>query len=198
MGAEIILENFEDLDALGDKHRLDIIETTKIEVFEALKENLRPEFLNRIDEKIMFLPLSKVEIKQIAVLMLKKLTKNLAKQDINIEFDDKALTLLADLGYEPAFGARPMARVIQAEIINQLAKQVLSGTYAAGDTIFVGTDAKGFTFGNKKTESKEAPKVDHTADNKIVEIAKLNKATKDVKKAVEDAKNDDEDPDEDK
>ena len=62
MGAERILENFEDLDALGDKHREDIIETTKLEVFEALKENLRPEFLNRIDEKIMFLPLNKAEI----------------------------------------------------------------------------------------------------------------------------------------
>ena len=74
MGAERILENFEDLDALGDKHREDIIETTKLEVFEALKENLRPEFLNRIDEKIMFLPLNKAEIKQIAALMVKKLS----------------------------------------------------------------------------------------------------------------------------
>ncbi len=197
MGAEIILENFEDLDALGDKHRLDIIETTKIEVFEALKDTLRPEFLNRIDEKIMFLPLSKVEIKQIAILMLKKLTKNLAKQEINIEFDEQALTLLADLGYEPAFGARPMTRVIQSEIINQLAKQVLSGEYNAGDTIFVGTDAKGFTFGRKKTESKEAPTVDHTADNKMVELTKLKKATKDVNKAVKDL-DEEVDPDEDK
>eukprot|EP00095_Tigriopus_kingsejongensis_P007455 snap_masked-scaffold293_size218662-processed-gene-1.0 protein:Tk07455 transcript:snap_masked-scaffold293_size218662-processed-gene-1.0-mRNA-1 annotation:"tryptophanyl-trna synthetase" len=75
MGAEIILENFEDLDALGEEHKADILETTKEEVFEALKENLRPEFLNRIDEKIMFLPLTKEEIKIIAGFMLKK-TKN--------------------------------------------------------------------------------------------------------------------------
>ncbi|HRD09177.1 MAG TPA: AAA family ATPase, partial [Saprospiraceae bacterium] len=88
MGAEKILENFEDLDALGEKHRADIIETTREEVLEILKENLRPEFLNRIDEKIVFTPLSRAEVKQIASLMLKKVTKNLALQGINISFSD--------------------------------------------------------------------------------------------------------------
>jgi ATP-dependent Clp protease ATP-binding subunit ClpB len=189
MGAEVILENFEDLDALGDKHKADIIETTKIEVFEALKENLRPEFLNRIDEKIMFLPLTKGEIKQIATLMLKKLTKNLAKQEIGIQFDDKAMNLLADLGYEPQFGARPMARVIQTEIINNLAKQVLSGQYAPGDTIYVGTDAKGFTFGETKQESTSSPVVDKSKD---ADLGKLKKATKDLNKAIEDIEEEDE------
>jgi ATP-dependent Clp protease ATP-binding subunit ClpB len=191
MGAETILENFEDLDALGDKHRQDIIETTKIEVFEALKDNLRPEFLNRIDEKIMFLPLNKAEIKQIATLMIKKLTKNLLKQEIGIEFDDKAMTLLADLGYEPQFGARPMTRVIQREIINELAKQVLGGQYLAGDTIYVGTDAKGFTFGKVKVESKEAPKINDDSDDKSADLDKLKKATKDVNKAIKDVKKED-------
>lgn len=192
MGAELILENFEDLDALGDKHRADIIETTKIEVFEALKENLRPEFLNRIDEKIMFLPLSKVEIKQIATLMIKKLTKNLAKQEIGITFDNSAMDLLADLGYEPQFGARPMARVIQREIINELAKLVLGSTFGAGDTIYIGTDAKGFTFSGTQKESLAKPKVDKENNN---DILKLKKATKDLNKAVEDVEGEEEDDD---
>ncbi|MBK8517901.1 MAG: ATP-dependent chaperone ClpB [Saprospiraceae bacterium] len=189
MGSETILENFEDLDALGEKHRADIIETTKVEVFDLLKETLRPEFLNRIDEKIMFLPLSKAEIKQIAQLMIKKLTKNLAKQEIAIQFDDAAMNLLADLGYEPQFGARPMARVIQKEIINELAKNVLSGKFSAGDTIYIGTDAKGFIFSESPTQSTVAPKV-----NKEKDLDKLKKATKDVNNLVKDIEdNDDED-----
>ena len=191
MGSDIILENFEDLDALGPKHKADIIETTKVEVFEALKDSLRPEFLNRIDEKIMFLPLSKEEIKQIATLMIRKLTKNLAKQEIGIWFDDNALNLLADLGYEPQFGARPMTRVIQKEIINELAKFVLGGTFAAGDNIYVGTDAKGFTFSDTQKDSKEKPVV--TKPKPASNVDKLNKATKDLNKAVDDIEDDDDD-----
>ncbi|MFZ1750520.1 MAG: AAA family ATPase [Saprospiraceae bacterium] len=187
MGSETILENFEDLDALGDKHKADIIETTKVEVFDMLKDTLRPEFLNRIDEKIMFLPLSKSEIKQIAMLMIKKLTKNLAKQEIGIQFDDQAMTLLADLGYEPQFGARPMTRVIQKEIINELAKNVLSGKFGAGDTIYIGTDAKGFTFSSSATPSTELPKVITPMTNGV---EKLKKATKDLNDAIEDIEED--------
>jgi len=146
MGAETILENFEDLQNVEDKHRADIIETTKVEVFEVLKESLRPEFLNRIDEKIMFLPLTKEEIKQIAGLMLNGVRSNLAQRSMKIELSDKAMNLLADLGYDPQFGARPLKRVIQKEIINDLSKQILSGAVADGDLVKVDTDAKGFTF----------------------------------------------------
>jgi ATP-dependent Clp protease ATP-binding subunit ClpB len=147
MGADVILENFEDLDAVGDKHRTEIIETTKVEVFEKLKENLRPEFLNRIDEKIMFLPLTKPEIRQILDLQLKSVQKLLSKQGMMIRMSDKGKDLLADLGYEPQFGARPMKRVLQKEVVNELAKYVLDGTFAAGDTIYIDADAKGLTFG---------------------------------------------------
>ena len=108
MGAETILENFEDLEAVGDDHRADIIETTKIEVFDHLKQNLRPEFLNRIDDQIMFLPLTKEEIKKIAFLILKKSKKNLAKSDMGLEFSESAMNLIAELGYDPQFGARPL------------------------------------------------------------------------------------------
>jgi ATP-dependent Clp protease ATP-binding subunit ClpB len=193
MGAQTILENFEDLDALGEKHRADVLETTKIEVFDALKEHLRPEFLNRIDERIMFLPLSKSEIKQIAVMMIKKLTKNLGKQEIKISFDDSSMNLLADLGYEPQFGARPMNRVIQKEIINELAKKILSGEFSAGDTIFIGTDKKGFTFSEKQSDSIIPEKKVENNVNGDNDILKLKKATKDLNKAIEDIEEVDED-----
>jgi ATP-dependent Clp protease ATP-binding subunit ClpB len=190
MGAPTILENFEDLEAVGDQHRTEIIETTKVEVFELLKENLRPEFLNRIDEKIMFLPLTKDEIKKIAVLLMKKVTKNLAKQELKIELDEMALEYIADLGYDPQFGARPLKRVIQRELVNELSKFVLAGTFNPGDTIFVGTDAKGLTFNGKKessTDVAEKPKAKSNGKSeKEKTLDKLKKATKDVEDAVED------------
>lgn len=166
MGGETILENFEDLEAVGEKHRAEIIETTKIEVLNMLKENMRPEFLNRIDDKIMFLPLTKDEIKQIAALMIKKLTKNLTKQEISLELNDDAMNLLADLGYEPEFGARPMYRVIQREIINKMAVDILGGKYGAGDTIYIGTDAKGFIFGTEPIISDAQPIVTKKKEGK--------------------------------
>ena len=146
MGAETILENFEDLQEVGEDHRADIIETTKVEVFEVLKESLRPEFLNRIDEKIMFLPLTKEEIKKIALLLLKKVRKNLAKSGIAMELDDKAMDMIADLGYDPQFGARPLKRVIQKELVNGLSKLVLSGELSDGDLVKVSTDKIGISF----------------------------------------------------
>ncbi len=146
MGAETILENFEDLAELGDKHRADIIETTKVEVFEFLKEHLRPEFLNRIDEKIMFLPLTKAEIEQIAGLLLKGVRGNLAKSNISIELSDEAMGLLADLGYDPQFGARPLKRVIQKEIVNELSKLILSGKATDGDQVSVAVVNGTFAF----------------------------------------------------
>jgi ATP-dependent Clp protease ATP-binding subunit ClpB len=157
MGAQTILENFEDLDALGDKHRTEIIETTKVEVFDLLKENLRPEFLNRIDEKIMFLPLTKAEIRQILQLQLKKVQKMLNRQGITIKLSEKALDLLADLGYEPQFGARPMKRVLQKEVVNVLSRLVLSGEFGAGDNIYVDTDPKGLTFSKEPFEGAVEP-----------------------------------------
>lgn len=146
MGAETILENFEDLKELGDSKKTEIIETTRLEVFEYLKQNIRPEFLNRIDEQIMFLPLTKEEIRQILELQLNQVRKNLERQEIRIELSENALRLLTDLGYEPQFGARPMKRVVQRELINQLSKYLLAGTYGPGDTIHIDADSKGMKF----------------------------------------------------
>jgi ATP-dependent Clp protease ATP-binding subunit ClpB len=157
MGAQTILENFEDLDAVGDKHRTEIIETTKVEVFNLLKENLRPEFLNRIDEKIMFLPLTKAEIRQILQLQLRRVQKMLNRSGMTLKVSDKALDLLADLGYEPQFGARPMKRVLDKEVVNVLSRYMLSATFGAGDTVYIDTDAKGLTFSKDPYEGAVAP-----------------------------------------
>lgn len=143
MGSEVILENFEDLAEVGEKHRTEIIETTRVEVFNLLKENMRPEFLNRIDEQIMFLPLSKAEIRRVLDLLLGSVRKMLAKQAISFHVSERAKDLLSDLGYDPQYGARPMKRVLQKEIINELSKQVLSGSFASGDTIYIDADIKG-------------------------------------------------------
>ena len=152
MGAQTILENFEDLEALGDEHAKDIIETTKLEVFNMLKDQLRPEFLNRIDERIMFLPLTKEEIKKIARLELKEVEENMTDQELKFNVTDKALDLLADLGYDPQFGARPLKRVIQKEVVNELAKKVLSGDLVAGEKIVIDADSTGFLFNEEKVE----------------------------------------------
>lgn len=192
MGAEKILENFEDLDALGEKHRADIIETTREEVLEILKENLRPEFLNRIDEKIVFTPLSRAEVKQIASLMLKKVTKNLAVQGINISFSDAAMDLIVDLGYDPAFGARPLKRVIDKELVNHLAKELLGGGFKTGETIFVGTDKKGFTYSKEKPVKEEKPELPEekkvAPPKKSDNVKEVEAAAKDLQKAVDEIK----------
>ena len=97
----------------------------------------------------MFLPLTRSEIAQIVDIMMADLHQMLARQDLKLEISGNAKYLLAELGYEPEFGARPLRRVIQKEIINQLSREILSGNFASGDTVVVDTDAKGFVF-NKK------------------------------------------------
>lgn len=181
IASEIILENFEDLEAVGDKHKMEIIETTRIEVFEKLKESVRPEFLNRIDDKIMFLPLSKEEIKKIASIQIRSLTKNLKEQGLTLEVSESALSLLADLGYEPQFGARPLKRVIQKEIVNELAKLLLGGELVKDGTILLDTDAKGFLFNGKSTGI-----VSETQTDRKKRLDDLTKAAKDVEDAAKD------------
>ncbi len=152
LGSDIILENFDDLDAVGDKHRTDILETTKEEVFDLLKEQMRPEFLNRIDEQIMFLPLTREEIHKIMELLLVKTKRMLEKQGIILRISEEAKDLLAGLGYDPQFGARPMKRVLQKEVVNELSKLVLSGEFIVGDTIYVDADKGFLTFSKEPFE----------------------------------------------
>ncbi|MFZ1677573.1 MAG: AAA family ATPase [Saprospiraceae bacterium] len=201
MGSDTILENFEDLQAVGESKRQDILATTKEEVFNLLKGTLKPEFLNRIDDKIMFLPLTKEEIKKIAELQLRKIKKNLSDRDLNLEVSDKALTLLADIGYDPQYGARPLKRVIETDLVNELAIQVLSGKFVAGDTIYIDADNKGFVFSEDGFKGNGTmPVANKDGKQKIQkredQVDKLNKATKDVNDLVKGIKADDDDDDE--
>ncbi len=162
MGADVILDNFEDLQEMEDK-KDEIIKATEEEVFDLLKDELRPEFLNRIDEKIMFQPLTKDEIKKILVLLFKKVKKMMGKQEMQIDLSDKAKDLLGDLGYDPQFGARPMKRVLQKEVVNELSKHVLSGKFGAGDHILIDADKNGLVF----TEFKEKKKSKKDKKDKV-------------------------------
>lgn len=124
MGSHIIQENFENI---NDSNREDIVDKTKEEVMNVLKQTIRPEFLNRIDEVIMFQPLMRSEIKGIINIQLQQLKDMVAKNGMILEFSDYALEYLSVQGYDPQFGARPLKRLIQKEIINLLSKKILGG-----------------------------------------------------------------------
>jgi len=132
-----------------------LLKDTKEEIFGMLKDYMLPEFLNRIDDKLMFLPLDKEQIKKIALLQIKDLEKMLEKQGLKIEVTDNALDLIADLGYEPAYGARPLKRVIQREIINEISKKILAGDYAPGEVILIDAIDGNFVFDEKPQEPIE-------------------------------------------
>ncbi len=124
MGSSIIQDAFENVD---ETNKEVVVEKTKDEVMNLLKQTIRPEFLNRIDEIIMFQPLMKKEIKGIIKIQLQGLKSLVAQSGIQLEFSDYALDYLAENGYDPQFGARPLKRLIQKEIINQLSKRILAG-----------------------------------------------------------------------
>ncbi len=124
IGSHLIQENFKDLDELN---REEVIAKTKSELFDLLKQTIRPEFLNRIDELIMFTPLNRDELRDIVSLQFKGVQDTLAEMGIEIEASEEALDWLAQLGYDPQFGARPLKRVIQKRILNELSKDILSG-----------------------------------------------------------------------
>ena len=124
LGSQIIQENFEKVD---EKNKESIVEKTKLEVVNMLKQTIRPEFLNRIDEIIMFQPLMKNEIRNIIQIQLNELTKLVAQNGISLKFSDYALDYLCEHGFDPQFGARPLKRLIQKQIINQLSKKILEG-----------------------------------------------------------------------
>ena len=124
IGSNIIQENFQDFDE-ADKE--EVIAKTKNQLFELLRQTIRPEFLNRIDEIIMFTPLSREEIGDIVKLQFAQVQQALAEMGVQIEASEEALDWLAQLGYDPQFGARPLKRVIQKRILNELSKQILAG-----------------------------------------------------------------------
>jgi len=124
MGSDIIRSSFEKID---EDNREQIIEATRTNVFDLLKRSLRPEFVNRIDDLIMFQPLSHSNIRNIVQLQLQYLQKLLQKQNIQLTATDEALDYIAAIGFDPQFGARPIKRVIQKEVLNELSKEMLAG-----------------------------------------------------------------------
>ncbi len=125
MGSNLIRENFE---KMTPKNREEIIENTKTQVMNMLKQTIRPEFLNRIDDIIVFAPLNEDEIEQIVRLQLEGIRKMLAENGIELQYTDEALKSIAHAGFDPEFGARPVKRVIQRKVLNQLSKDILAGT----------------------------------------------------------------------
>lgn len=134
LGAHVIQTNFE---GMTDKNREERVERTKHEVFELLKASMRPEFLNRIDEVVMFNPLSQGDIKGIVRLQMEGLRTLLEGKNINIAATDAAITYLAEAGFDPQFGARPLKRTMQKEILNKLSKEILAGNIKADSTILI-------------------------------------------------------------
>jgi ATP-dependent Clp protease ATP-binding subunit ClpB len=124
IGSSLIQENFQDFE---DSDKETVIAKTKNQLFELLRQTIRPEFLNRIDEIIMFTPLTRDELGEIVKLQFKQVQQSLAEMGVTIEASEEALDWLAQLGYDPQFGARPLKRVIQKKILNELSKQILSG-----------------------------------------------------------------------
>ena len=124
IGSDLIMAN---LEHMSDENAFEVIEDTKSQVFELLKKSVRPEFLNRIDEAIMFRPLSRNDLEKIVSIQFGLIRDRLSENGIKVEATDKVLSHLAKLGYDPVFGARPLKRVLQREILNELSKQILSG-----------------------------------------------------------------------
>lgn len=147
LGSEIIQNNYAANDNLSDE---EVFERTKAELNELLKKTLRPEFINRIDEIVMFEPLSKREIRDIVKLQIRQLNELLSQQNLQVEFSKYATDMLVELGYDPLYGARPLKRVIQKKILNELSKYILEGNINDSGTIMVDSLEEGkFVFYNK-------------------------------------------------
>lgn len=145
MGSLLIRENFE---KMTDANHDEVVENTKRQVLELLKKTIRPEFLNRIDDIIMFTPLNEKEIREIVGLQLNGVKKMLAQNGVTLEFTDEALNLIANKGYDPQFGARPVKRVIQRMVLNELSKELLSGHVNRERPIVIDRVGDGLVFKN--------------------------------------------------
>lgn len=145
IGSSLIRENFEKMTPeTHDK----VVDETKVQVLELLKKTIRPEFLNRIDDIIMFTPLNEEEIRKIVTLQLDGVKKMLAQNGIALDFTDAALAFISDKGFDPQFGARPVKRVIQKYVLNELSKELLGGTVNKDHPITIDSDGMGLVFKN--------------------------------------------------
>jgi ATP-dependent Clp protease ATP-binding subunit ClpB len=145
IGAHLIQEEFA---LLTDINREEVIAKTKLQVFDLLKKTIRPEFLNRIDELIMFTPLNREEVRSIVEIQFKGIQKNLTDMGIEMSATEEALDWLAELGYDPQFGARPLKRVMQKKVLNELSKQILSGKVNKDSVILLSKENNELVFQN--------------------------------------------------
>ena len=145
MGSSLIRENFENM--TPETHD-QVVDETKVQVLELLKKTIRPEFLNRIDDIIMFTPLNEEEIRKIVTVQLNSVKKMLAQNGIALEFTDAALAFISDKGFDPQFGARPVKRVIQKYVLNELSKELLGGTVNKDRPITIDSNGAGLVFKN--------------------------------------------------
>ncbi len=148
MGSAFIQSKFDEMAGKSDAGREEIIEQTKTGVLDMLKKTIRPEFLNRIDDIIMFRPLDKAEIEQIVRLQVNAIVRRLAAQDVTLHVADDAVALVARAGFDPEFGARPVKRALQRLLLNDLSKALLAGTVDKGRVIEVHAAGDALTFEN--------------------------------------------------
>ncbi len=143
IGSPLIQQNFEELNELNKE---EVLAKTKREVFDLLKKSIRPEFLNRIDEVIMFTPLSREDVKEIVKLQFQNIAVTTEQAGLKLSATPEAIEWMAQLGYDPQFGARPVKRLIQKKILNELSKQILAGKASKGDELVVDVFEKEFVF----------------------------------------------------
>jgi len=149
IGSEIIMQKFETLDDLDTA-----METSKMEVLGLLKRTVRPEFINRIDDIVMFSPLTQENIRKVVQLQLSNLQKILAEQHITIDATDQAINFLAKKGFDPQYGARPVKRTLQKEVLNELSKEILSGKITTDSVILLDSFEDHIVFRNETPEKK--------------------------------------------
>jgi ATP-dependent Clp protease ATP-binding subunit ClpB len=149
LASDQIREAFEDYDEFSEKQQHQAFEQAKSAVMDALKMNLRPEFLNRIDEVVVFHPLQKGQMSQILDILLREIREMLTRQELQLEVTKDAAKILVEHGFDPQYGARPLKRTLQRELVNELAKHLLAGDYEKGDTVLIDADGAGLLFGRK-------------------------------------------------
>jgi ATP-dependent Clp protease ATP-binding subunit ClpB len=136
------------LKSINSTNREKVLDQTREEVFDLLKKTIRPEFLNRIDEVIMFTPLTEKEIAEIVRLQLKKIEEMLISNDIHLEVTDEAILLIAAEGFDPQYGARPLKRVLQREVLNKLSKMILADEIRKDKKIVISVKDSKLEFSN--------------------------------------------------
>ncbi|MCX6121758.1 MAG: ATP-dependent chaperone ClpB [Ignavibacteriales bacterium] len=149
LGSQLIQEK---MDTLTEENRDDLMGELRVQLLEMLRQSVRPEFLNRIDEIILFKPLTMTELEKIVELQLRQVQKLVADKNIILNFTAEAKERLATIGYDPSYGARPLKRVIQKYVINILSEKLLSGDVVDGDTVEIGTDNRGMIAFVKKVK----------------------------------------------